>query len=268
MPIKFFTVDAFAEQAFSGNQAAVCILEKEMPDVLMQSVAKEINYSETAFVRPIENGFSLRWFTPGYEVDLCGHATLATSHVLWNELNDNSEQLRFETRSGQLLATRKGESIKLDFPATPPVEEPLSQEIIEALGVSPVFMGKSRFDAFVVVASESEVRSCRPDFGLLEKSNVRGVIVTARSLDEQFDFISRFFAPGAGVDEDPVTGSAHCCLAPYWSKELAEGSEPKLQLRGFQASERGGIVGVELKGERAVLSGQAITIVRGELAVS
>lgn len=267
MTIKLFTVDAFADNAFSGNQAAVCLLQQPREDYWMQALAKEINYAETAFVTPTGDDFSLRWFTPAYEVDLCGHATLATSHVLWKELGVEQQLLRFITRSGELIASRSGDDIRLDFPSTPPAEQELQRDILESLGVTPTYCGMSRFDAFVVLKTESEVRDCRPDFEALAKATVRGVIVTAESMSDEYDFVSRFFAPSAGINEDPVTGSAHCCLAPYWATVLGQPDKPKLKMQGYQASKRGGMVGVELRGDRVVLSGKAITIIRGELAI-
>ncbi|MCR9296893.1 MAG: PhzF family phenazine biosynthesis protein [bacterium] len=264
--MKMFTVDAFTDQPFSGNQAAICLLDGPCSDAWMQALAREINYSETAFLLEREEGFHLRWFTPAYEVDLCGHATLAAAHALWNEIGLAGASIHFETRSGILTAERLGPVIQLDFPATPPVASEENSTLMQALQVEPAFVGSTKFDAFVVVRSESQVREMKPDFALLSTLNKRGIIVTAHAVGSHapkpYDFISRFFAPSAGIDEDPVTGSAHCALAPYWSQEMN-----KTELIGYQASARGGFVEVELRNERVLLRGRAVTIVRGELAI-
>ena len=198
---------------FAGNPAAVCLLERERESAWMQSVAAEMNLSETAFVRRLDSGFELRWFTPGVEVDLCGHATLAAAHVMWQEETiPAGEPIAFSTRSGVLTATRAGELIEIDFPSTPPVESQAPEGLLEALGVQPTFVGRTKFDYLVVVDGEQTLRSIRPDFRRLAQVATRGVIVTSLADNAQFDFVSRFFAPGCGVDEDPVTGSAHCAL--------------------------------------------------------
>ena len=262
MGLKIFQVDAFTDRAFAGNPAAVCILTETRDRIWMQNVAREMNLSETAFLRRQEDGYDLRWFTPSVEVDLCGHATLASAHILWeSSLVPSQEETRFHTRSGLLTAERKGDWIELNFPATP--DEPATgpSKLGEALGVTAKYTGKSRFDYLLEVDSEETVRNLRPDFNLLRTINVRGVIVTSRGTSSGYDFVSRFFAPGAGIDEDPVTGSAHCCLGPFWSKRLG-----KNELLAYQASRRGGTVRVRVAGERVYLSGQAITILRGELA--
>jgi PhzF family phenazine biosynthesis protein len=271
--IPLFQIDAFTDQPFSGNPAAVCILENEADTAWMQAVAAEMNLSETAFVRRLEDGFELRWFTPAIEVDLCGHATLASAHALWttgNVLPD--DPIRFHTRSGILTARVmfhknigirfNGRLIELDFPATPATECGPPDGLIEALGVitTPHFVGKTSFDKFLVVDSPDTLRSLRPAFRKLAEIPTRGVIVTAASDDPRFDFLSRFFAPAAGIDEDPVTGSAHCCLGPYWSTRL-----DKLSLVGYQASARGGIVHVRLANDRVILGGQAVTVFTGHL---
>jgi PhzF family phenazine biosynthesis protein len=259
--IPIYQVDAFAERSFEGNPAAVCLLNETRPATWMQSVAAEMNLAETAFVRRIENNFELRWFTPTIEVDLCGHATLASAHVLWTEkLVPKHEAVRFQTRSGVLTCRQMGDLIELDFPATPasPAEPPPG--LIEALGIKPSFVGQTKFDKFLLLDSEGAVRGLKPDFAALANVPGRGVIVTSRSSDSRFDFISRFFAPASGVNEDPVTGSAHCALAPFWSERLG-----KSAMTGFQASSRGGIVQVRLAGDRVYLGGKAITILRGEL---
>lgn len=262
--MQIYTVDAFAQTPFTGNQAAVCLLDKMPMDEWLLGLAKEMNYSETAFLIPTQADdadFHLRWFTPAYEVDLCGHATLASAHILWNENGWQESQLRFQTRSGVLTANRTTDRIELDFPATPPQACELPAEVLPALGIqSPKFCGRSRFDGFVAVESERELLELSPDFNSLRRADVRGVIVTASADRDGCDFVSRFFAPAAGVDEDPVTGSAHCSLAPYWSQRLG-----KTQMLGYQASSRGGYVSVTNQGDRILLGGTAITILRGEL---
>lgn len=261
MPVAISQVDAFTSRPFSGNPAGVCVLPEERDDVWMLSVAQEMNLAETAFVNQRSDGWSLRWFTPALEVDLCGHATLASAHVLWEEnLLAPDETARFHTRSGVLTAIKRGDWIELDFPATPdePVEAPGG--LVESLGVTPRYVGRSRFDYVVEVDSEDVVRDVRPDFGHLRKLGGRGVIVTGRSATPDWDFVSRFFAPAAGIDEDPVTGSAHCCLAPFWSRRLK-----KTSFRARQISARGGELKVDLDGDRVRLGGQAVTVLRAEL---
>jgi len=242
---KIYQIDAFTDQPFQGNPAAVCILpekENQFDEVWMAAVASEMNLSETAFLRPIKDGFNLRWFTPAAEVDLCGHATLASAHILYEiGLVAPDDEARFQTRSGLLTARKQGNEIELNFPATPP--EPIQDDpgLADALGVNPESLLQSKFDYLVKVGSEAEVRSAKPDFGKLSQLGVRGVMLTSRGESDQFDFISRFFAPGVGVDEDPVTGSAHCCLGPYWGEILG-----KDEMIAFQASARGGVVRVKL----------------------
>lgn len=258
--IRCWQVDAFTDRPFGGNPAAICWLDAERETTWMQSVAAEMNLSETAFVRKLGDGLELRWFTPTIEVDLCGHATLATAHALWSEgLFPLDQELRFRTRSGMLTCRRAGEIIELDFPATPPVETVASELLCQALNIRPVYVGQSRFYQLVVVESPETVRSVTPDFALLAKLPTLGVIVTAKSDDPQFDFISRFFAPAMGVNEDPVCGSAHCCLAPYWAQQLG-----KNHLTAFQASARGGVLHLRWEGDRVILGGQAVTVWRGD----
>ncbi len=259
--VKCWQVDAFTNRPFGGNPAAVCWLEAEADSQWMQSVASEMNLSETAFVRPLDDGLELRWFTPTVEVDLCGHATLATAHALWSSnLVPQAQPLRFHTRSGLLTCTQDGDFIELDFPATPPVEIPIPAALSDALGAAPIYLGKSRFDYLAVFESAETVQSLKPDFRKLEQFPVRGVIVSASAADHSFDFVSRFFAPNVGVDEDPVCGSAHCCLTPYWAQRLG-----KTQLMAHQISARGGVLRLKLKGDRVILGGQAVTVWRGEL---
>ncbi|MCG6918763.1 MAG: PhzF family phenazine biosynthesis protein [Deltaproteobacteria bacterium] len=261
MALKIFQVDAFTDKPFSGNPAAVCILPKPRDDIWMQNVAREMNLSETAFICEQEDGFSLRWFTPRVEVDLCGHATLASGHILWEAgMLARHQQARFHTRSGLLTAESKGDEVELNFPATP--EEPATAppELSEALGLMPKYIGKSKFDFLLEVESEELVRNLQPDFSLLRTVQIRGIMVTSSADSAEYDFVSRFFAPAVGVDEDPVTGSAHCCLGPFWSKKSG-----KNQFVAYQASPRGGIVRVRVAGNRVYLSGKAVTVLRGEL---
>jgi PhzF family phenazine biosynthesis protein len=260
-PIRCWQVDAFTNRRFGGNPAAICWLESEADLKWMQSVASEMNLSETAFVRRLPEGLELRWFTPTVEVDLCGHATLATAHALWSsDLVPQGEPLRFHTRSGVLTCTQNGNFIELDFPATPPNAVAIPFALSEALGAEPSHVGKSCFDYLAVFDSAEAVRSLKPDFRKLEKIPVRGVIVTAPADDPQFDFVSRFFAPALGVDEDPVCGSAHCCLTPYWAERLK-----KSELMAHQVSARGGVLRLKLNGDRVILGGQAVTVWKGEL---
>ena len=257
-------IDAFTSDPFRGNPAAVCLVDRERDDAWMQSVAAEMKFSATAFLRPREDGFSLRWFTPAVEVALCGHATLASAHMLWSEnVWPADRQIRFHTKSGVLTADRDGNLIELDFPATREERADPPPGLLESLGLlEPVYVGKNKFDYLVEVASEEMVRGLDPDHAQLRKIHARGVIVTSRSAQGGVDFVSRFFAPGSGIDEDPVTGSAHCCLAPYWSTRIG-----KTEMNAFQASARGGFVRVRLDGDRVKLGGRAVTVLRGMLNV-
>jgi PhzF family phenazine biosynthesis protein len=259
--IRLLQIDAFADKPFSGNPAAVCLLEDAREAAWMQSVAAEMNLSETAFVQPRQDGFSLRWFTPQAEVDLCGHATLAAAHALWTTgAVDGTRPVRFHTRSGLLVCSLQGDRVMMNFPATPVEQVAASGELAGALGVEPSFTGKSKFDLLAVVDSDAALRALQPDMVLLQEMPVRGVIATSLSDDPAFDFVSRFFAPGLGVDEDPVTGSAHCCLGPFWSERLG-----RKELVAYQASSRGGVVDVQVAGGRGVLGGAAVTILDGHL---
>jgi PhzF family phenazine biosynthesis protein len=261
VPHKLIQVDAFTDHAYGGNPAAVLVLPEPAEEDWMQSVALEMNLSETAFVVPEKNGFRLRWFTPRTEVDLCGHATLAAAHVLWETgVLGPQAPARFFTRSGTLTATRKGDWIELDFPADPEDFCAAPLELTEALGVAMHYVGKNSTDYLVEVENESTLRMLEPNFIMLESIPARGFIITCLSDDPRFDFVSRFFAPGVGIREDHVTGSAHCCLAPFWGTRLG-----KDEMIGYQASSRGGIVRVRLQGDRVVLGGQAVTVMRGEL---
>jgi PhzF family phenazine biosynthesis protein len=262
--MRLLQIDAFTDVPFRGNPAAVCLLDRERDAAWMQSVGSEMNLSETAFLLPQTDGWSLRWFTPTVEVDLCGHATLAGAHALWEErLLAPTESARFHTRSGLLTAKKNGEWIELDFPATREERSEAPPALLKALGVAaPRYVGRNKFDYIVEVASEDDVRRLKPDHGTLRTIPVRGVIVTSRSANGGYDFVSRFFAPGSGIDEDPVTGSAHCCLTPYWAGRLG-----KNELIAYQASQRGGMLRVRIDGDRVKLAGRAITVLRGELTV-
>jgi PhzF family phenazine biosynthesis protein len=264
MSIKIFQVDAFTSEPFKGNPAAVCLLDEPRADKWMRDVAREMNLSETAFLTPYGDEFRLRWFAPRAEVDLCGHATLASASVLWEEgVLAEGETARFVTRSGPLSAEKRGDLIEMDFPAEPERAVECSPPMLEAaLGARVDYVGENRFDLLVELDSEETLRQLRPNFGLLKKIPVRGVIATSASDSSDRDFVSRFFAPALGVDEDPVTGSAHCCLGPRWAEKLG-----KNELVGYQASERGGVVRVRVgvDGDRVVLGGEAVTVMRGEL---
>lgn len=261
--MKIFQVDAFTSEPFRGNPAAVCILDRPESAEWMQQVAAEMNLSETAFVQKRQEGFDLRWFTPTVEVDLCGHATLATAHILFETgVISPGEDAHFYTKSGLLTASRHQAEIELNFPATPDQPAELPHGMLDALGVTALYVGKSRYDYLVEIEHETDLRELTPDFNRLRELGVRGVMVTCRSQTPAYDFISRFFAPGAGIDEDPVTGSAHCCLGPYWSRKLG-----KKEFVAYQASARGGVVRVRIDADRIRLSGQAVTIFIGELFV-
>lgn len=259
--MKVYQVDAFTDQLFSGNSAAVCITTDELDDHLMQQIAMEMNLSETAFLQKKDAGFDLRWFTPATEVDLCGHATLASAHVLWESGMLPKETLAtFHTRSGILKATFAADGITLDFPAQPPKDTNAPQALADSLNVDPVYVGYSGTDYLIVVEEERTVMSLKPDFRQMREVGMRGVIVTALSNNPELDFMSRFFAPAAGIDEDPVTGSAHCCLGPYWGQRLG-----KTAMQAYQASPRGGKLKVVLAGDRVLLTGNAVTVLEAEL---
>ncbi|MDQ6679310.1 MAG: PhzF family phenazine biosynthesis protein [Acidobacteriota bacterium] len=263
MNFEIATVDAFTNRPFSGNPAAVMVLPSPQSAEWMQNVAMEMNLAETAFLEKREDGFSLRWFTPSTEVDLCGHATLASAHVLWQSgALPESETARFHTRSGLLTAAKHGEWIELNFPKTEAVPTEAPAGLLAALGISsPRFTGKSTFD-YLIEVEEAELLSLHPDFNALKQHEFRGTIVTSASSDPQFEFLSRFFAPAAGINEDPVTGSAHCALAPFWA-----GRTGKQTMLARQASKRGGILKVTVQGGRVLISGQAITVLNGALTL-
>jgi PhzF family phenazine biosynthesis protein len=261
MGVPITQVDSFTATPFAGNPAAVCLLAHPQDEQWMRNVAREMNLSETAFLVRRAGDFDLRWFTPTVEVDLCGHATLASAHVLWEDGHLKPDQpARFHTRSGLLTAEKKGAWIEMNFPATP--GEPVApiEALESALGVKAKYMGRSRSDYLVEVNGEDDVRGLNPDFRALRTLKIRGVIVTSRASGSEYDFVSRFFAPGSGIDEDPVTGSAHCCLGPFWKERLGRDD-----LLGYQASARGGFVRTRCVGDRVLLSGQAVTVLRCEL---
>ena len=266
MTILLAQVDAFADAPFTGNPAAVCLLPGPRDPAWMSAVAREMNLAETAFlVRRPDRSYDLRWFTPAVEVRLCGHATLASAHVLWERgLLASTEVAKFHTLSGTLTATRMSDGlIELDFPARPSTPIPPPEGLAEALGAPMLQVRQSADDDLVEVASEAIVRGLTPDFAaVLRALPVRGVMVTARAAQGPYDFVSRFFAPNVGVNEDAVTGSAHCCLAPFWSERLG-----KREMLAYQASARGGVVRVAVRGERVGLGGRAITVLEGELRV-
>ena len=264
MGMKIFQVDAFTNKPFLGNPAGVCILSETADATWMQSVAREMNVSETAFLYPEAEGYHLRWFTPAVEVDLCGHATLASAHILWEKgYLAPTQQVRFQTRSGLLTADKNGEWIEMNFPAEEAKESTAPPKLITALGIKPLFVGKNRFDYIIEAESEQVVRSIHPNLSMLGAVTTRGAIVTSLSSSPDYDFVSRFFAPAVGIPEDPVTGSAHCCLGPYWNKRLE-----KSQFRAYQASARGGVLKVRVEGDRVSLSGQAVTILEAEFLPS
>jgi PhzF family phenazine biosynthesis protein len=261
--IKLFQVDAFTKDPFAGNPAAVCLLSSPQNDLWMQHVAHEMNLSETAFLLRQATGFSLRWFTPVTEVDLCGHATLASAHILWETgLLEANEPAQFHTRSGLLSAEQRDHLIELNFPRLDEKPATLPDEIATALGVTPTYVGKFGARYLVEVASEEIVRNLSPDFQELRELPERGVVVTSIASSSEYDIVSRYFAPWVGVDEDPVTGSVHCCLGPFWGKRLK-----KQELIAYQASARGGVIHLRLADERIYLGGRAVTIFGGELYV-
>ena len=257
MKIRQYQVDAFASRAFEGNPAAVCPLENWLDDGTLQAIAEENNLSETAFFVPSEKRFALRWFTSLMEVDLCGHATLATAHVIFNILGYPKQAIVFETRSGELSVARKGALLEMDFPARPPKQCVCPEILAAALGFRPVEVLASD-DYLAVFESEAIVRAITPDHSLLRQLDLRGVIVTAPGSD--VDFVSRFFAPKYGIPEDPVTGSAHCELSPYWVKKLGKNT-----LSAKQVSMRGGNITCEVKADRVLLSGYAVTFMEADI---
>lgn len=269
MKLKIQTVDAFTQKPFSGNPAAVCILNDIIPDSLMQKIAFEMNLAETAFVLKQDDGYSLRWMTPVSEVDLCGHATLASAHIMWqNGVCPMTESIRFHTRSGVLTAEYNNGEITLNFPAIPQKEISCPPELITAIGgAKPVYSGMTKWNYILELENEQAVLNAKPDFNLMMTLPGWGTIITAKAAPngfgkEGYDFVSRFFAPEKGVPEDPVTGSAHCALGPYWQGRLN-----KNEFKAYQASERGGTVHVTVEGDRVYLRGNAVTMLSGEIEV-
>jgi PhzF family phenazine biosynthesis protein len=263
--MRIFQVDAFADGPFTGNPAAVCLLDEPAGAAWMQQVAAEMNLAETAFVEPRAGGYGLRWFTPAVEVALCGHATLASAHVLFSTGSSaRGRPITFHSASGPLTARQDGQAIALDFPAQPASQADPPAGLLAALGIAtPVWTGASATDFLVVVGTQDEVTGLRPDLARLAGIKVRGTIVTAPAAGPGADFVSRFFAPAVGVPEDPVTGSAHCTLTPYWCERLGQDA-----LTGYQASARGGTVAVRRRGGRVVLAGRAVTVLAGELTAA
>ncbi|HVU22863.1 MAG TPA: PhzF family phenazine biosynthesis protein [Opitutus sp.] len=266
MQLPFYWIDAFADRVFAGNPAGVVPLD-HWPDAgLLQRIAFENGLAETAFfVRTAPARFELRWFTPAVEVDLCGHATLAAAHVLFHELDQSGDAITFDSRSGPLLVSRRAdEMLELDFPATPPAarrDPALLQTVTAAIGPAPAWLGESRFDLFAVLPDAAAVAGLRPDPARVAAAGTRGLIVTAPGSGD-CDFVSRFFAPQSGVPEDPVTGSAHCALAPYWAARLG-----KTQLHARQLSARGGELWCEVAGDRVKIAGRAVLYLRGTITV-
>jgi PhzF family phenazine biosynthesis protein len=268
LTVPIFLVDAFADAPFAGNSAIVCLLDGPADTAWMRAVAAEVRQPATAFVHSMQPGrsntFGLRWFVPSGELVLCGHGTLATAHALWEAGRlDLDVPAHFETASGSLAAHRDGDLIALDFPSEPVEPAVPPPDLVEALGVESRAVLRGRLDYLVEVGSEQDVRALRPDFARLRQVETRGVIVTARGSTPGYDIVSRFFAPGVGLDEDEVTGSAHCSLGPYWGERLG-----RTTLTAFQASARGGTVSVALEGSRVRLGGKAVTVMRGSLLAS
>lgn len=261
MTHPIYVIDAFASEPFTGNPAAVCLLEEPAEEVWMQSVAAEMKHAETAFVVPLDFGYGLRWFTPTVEVALCGHATLASAHVLWTTgRQPEADSIVFHTQvSGELICHKIDGMVQMDFPAKEVTVTELPRGLSDALGVPVEWIGQNGMDYLVLTTDEQMVRNAEPDHSILATLPVRGVIVTAQS--DEYDFVSRFFAPGSGVPEDAVTGSAHCALGPFWASRLG-----KTKFRAYQASSRGGEIGVHVLGDRVLLLGKGITMLSGELS--
>lgn len=264
MNIPIYTADAFTNKPFSGNPAGVCVLDSPMNEEMMQKIAFEMNLSETAFLLKKDDGsYSLRWFTPAAEDDLCGHATLASSHILWETgKEDKSAMLCFNTKSGLLKANYKNGGIELDFPVIESIPADIPEVLVGALGVKPAFLHKTQWNYLAEFDSEEAVRKINPDFSLLKSLNAIGTIITAKASMAGYDFVSRFFAPAIGIPEDPVSGSAHCELGPYWMKKLGKNS-----FNAYQASARGGILGVHVEGDRVYLTGNAVTMLKGTVTI-
>jgi len=259
MTIPIYQADAFTDKLFGGNPASICPLDEWLPDEIMQKIAVENNLAETAFFVKNKTGYKLRWFTPEYEIDLCGHATLASAHILFTQLGYQQDTIHFETvKAGTLSVKREGNKYTMDFPSRPPIPIEVPNGLVEAIGdKKPLEVLRSR-DYLLVYESEKDIYDISPDFFALSKMDTVGVIVTARG--KEVDFVSRFFAPGAGIPEDPVTGSAHCNLIPYWAEKLG-----KTKLHAWQISSRKGELWCELKGDRVLMSGNAVTFLKGEI---
>ena len=263
MSCPIYIVDAFTDKAFKGNPAAVCLPKEDVDSSWMQNVAAEMNLSETAFLRKSIKGFNIRWFTPEVEVDICGHATLASAHVLWeSSFLEKGEKAIFNSKSGILTAEKKNKEIELNFPSMPIKDISGTEKLQEVLGTNVIYEGKAKGYYIFEVESEKMVKNLKPNFSALEKITDCGVIVTSNSTSDEFDFVSRFFAPAYGINEDPVTGSAHCVLGPHWREKLN-----KKSMRAFQASERGGVLRIRVEDERVYIAGKAVTVLKGELVV-
>jgi PhzF family phenazine biosynthesis protein len=260
MFLPFYQIDAFTDRLFGGNPAGVCPLEQWLPDDCMQKIAMENNLSETAFFIREDSGFRIRWFTPKVEVNLCGHATLASAHVLFNHMDHAGSSVTFQSRSGELSVSRENELLILDFPANKPQRAALPDDFVHALNMTPVQCHRGKEDYLLLYRSQQEIEALIPDFRRLEKTDARAVIVTAPG--DKCDFVSRFFAPRVGVDEDPVTGSAHTILIPFWAERLA-----KTEMHAMQLSRRGGNLFCRLKGDRVDIGGRAVTFLKGEISL-
>ncbi len=260
--MKIFQVDSFTTKPFSGNPAGVCILPGPVSEQWMQNVAAGMNVAETAFLHREKDVFALRWFTPTVEVDLCGHATLASAHILYERgIVGVSEPIVFMTRSGRLTARKNGGVIEMDFPAEEENAVAPPAILADALHSIPLYVGRNRMDYIAEIATEEELRNLKPDIGKLMMLDGRGVIVTCRAAAAEYDFMARFFAPNAGISEDPVTGSAFCCLGPYWMKKLGKNG-----FHAYQCSRRGGEVDVRVDGGRVIIAGQAVTVLEAEIS--
>jgi PhzF family phenazine biosynthesis protein len=260
MNLSFYQVDAFTDRLFGGNPAGVCPLEQWLPDEVMQKIAMENNVSETAFFIPKAEGFHIRWFTPKVEVNLCGHATLASAHVIFQHLGFKIENIAFESRSGILNVRKENDLLVLDFPANKPQRTGLPGDFVQALNITPVQCFRGKEDYLLLYKSQQEIEALVPDFRRLEKTDARAVIVTAPG--NEADFVSRFFAPRVGVDEDPVTGSAHTVLIPFWAEKLG-----KTEMKAMQLSRRGGTLFCRLRDGRVDIGGKAVTYLKGEISI-
>jgi PhzF family phenazine biosynthesis protein len=260
MLTPFYQVDAFTDKLFGGNPAGVCPLDKWLPDDTMQKIAMENNVSETAFFVKTDSGFHIRWFTPKVEVNLCGHATLASAHVIFHDLGFSGDVISFESRSGNLNVTREGDLLILDFPANKPQRTALPDDFVQSLNITPVQCFRGKEDYLLLYKSQQEIEALIPDFRRLEKIDARAVIVTSPGVN--VDFVSRFFGPRVGVDEDPVTGSAHTVLIPFWAEKLG-----KTEMKALQLSRRGGTLFCRLRGDRVDIGGRAVTYLKGEISL-